>query len=391
MLMMIEGSTSYWSWACSLTTVTGKIVSKQAIFSRMTNTWVTTVKALLQEVITQQAVRQIKRCLFTRFGNVWLQDSTTLQLPDVMMKKFKGNVTKGKKKSVAKLNVIMNVISGLCPVMLWTSFTVNEQGLSSSILKTARAGDLVIRDLGYFALEVFARMQTAGIYFLSRCRYGISFHDVSSGNALNLLKLLKGKTWIDCQVLCGEKKLKVRLVAIKLTEVQAANRRRKAKHHRDKRLNHKKDYYQLLGYVIFITTVEDTVWNYRQVAEAYRVRWNIEILFKSWKSGFHIQHLIPQAHSNTERVESILYLILIYITWFQLLVFIPLQWNLREQQKHLSILQTAKLLKPNAVNLGNGEISKSMRKIIAYYCCYDKRHDRINMATRLEQFYLTLT
>lgn len=391
MLMMIGASKSYWSWACSLTTVIGKTVSKQAIFSRMTGAWVTTVKTLLQEVIGRQAVTKVKHCLFKHFVNVWLQDSTTLQLPDIMMQKFKGNVSGGKKKSVAKLNIIMNVLSGLCPVMEWMSFTVNEQRLSPGILKTARAGDLVIRDLGYFVLDIFGQMQDAGIYFLSRWKYGVCLYDLVSGGAINLLNLLKGKTWVDCQVLCGAQKLKVRLVAIKIPEARAAERRRKAKHDRDKRLHHSKDYYKLLGYVIFITTVEDTVWDYRQVAEAYRVRWNIEILFKSWKSGFHIEHLIPEARTNTERVESILYLMLIYIAWFQLLVFAPLQWSVREQHgKHLSIIKAAKLIKASSMNWMDEALSKNLKKEITYYCCYDTRHDRINAAMRLEQFYLTL-
>jgi len=360
MLMMIDGGKSYWSWACAMTTVIGKTVSRQAICSRMTGAWVTTVKALLQEVMAQQAVRQMKRGLFTHFGNIWLQDSTTLQLPDGMIRKFKGNVSKGKKKSVAKLNIIMNVLSGLCVVMQWTSFTVNEQRLSPDILQAARAGDLVIRDLGYFVLDVFRQMQVAGIYFLSRWQYGVCLYDTISGKAINLPKLLNGKTWMDCPILCGVQKLKVRLVVVKLTEAQAAQRRRKAKQDRDKRCNHSRDYYKLLGYVVFITNVEASVWNYQQVAEAYRVRWNIEILFKSWKSGFHIQRLIPEARSCIERVESILYLILLYITWFQLLVFIPLQWVFREQhRKHLSIIQAAKLLQGSAICWAGGAISKA--------------------------------
>ncbi len=86
-------------------------------------------------------------------------------------------------------------------------------------------------------------------------------------------------------MLCGkDKKLKVRLVAIKLSHEQAAQRKRKAKQDRDRRLNHSKGYYELLGYIIFITTVTEQIWNEQQVAAAYRVRWNIEIQFKSWKA-----------------------------------------------------------------------------------------------------------
>jgi len=389
MLMMGEGSKSYWSWARSLTTVIGKTVSKQAIFSRMSMAWVKTVKSLLQEVIGQQTRTKIKHQLFEHFKNVWLQDSTTLHLPDVLAAKFKGNISRGKQKAVAKLNVIIHAISGLCPVMEWSSFTRNEQDLSKSILNIAKAGDLVIRDLGYFVLNVFQQLATANIYFLSRWRYGVNLSHVTSGKEINLAKLLVGKTWLDQVVICGkETAVKVRLIAVKLTSVQTNERRRKARHDRDHRLNHSKDYYHLLGYIIFITNVESEKWDYRQVAEAYRVRWNIEILFKSWKSGFRIEHLIPEARTNTERVESILYLILIYIAWFQMLIYAPLRWCTYEKTgKHLSIIKVAKLIKSKQLNWMKTEISKTLKIEITYYCCFDTRQDRINKEVLLQQFF----
>jgi hypothetical protein len=387
MQMMLEGSKSYWSWACFLRAVINKTVSKQAIFKRMTKSWVATIKVLLQEVIAQQVGTGIKPRLFKHFCNVLLHDSTTIHLPDVMQEKFKGNVSRGKKKSVAKLNIILNIFSGYCPVMEWTSYTVNEQRLSPTILQIAKRGDLVIRDLGYFVLDVFRQMQDGGIYFLSRWKYGVGLYDIYSGNAISLLKLLKSKKRLDCQVLLGKEKLRVRLVAIKLANAQAEIRRRKARQNRNKRVNYRKDYYALLDYIIFITTVEHTIWNYRQVAEAYRVRWNIEILFKSWKSGFHIEPLIPEARTNTERVESTLYLMLIYIAWFQLLIYTPMRLDL---SNHLSVIRMAKLIKRHTLDWIQG-MSRSLKKEIEYYCCYDTRHDRVNAVAHLNQFCLTLS
>ena len=47
------------------------------------------------------------------------------------------------------------------------------------------------------------------------------------------------------------KKMKIRLVVVSLPPDQAAERRRKARQNKDKRLNHSKEYYELLGYSIF--------------------------------------------------------------------------------------------------------------------------------------------
>jgi hypothetical protein len=391
MIMMSEGRRSYWEWSRSLTRVVGKTISKQAIFSRMTPAWTATVKALLEEVISQQAQQQVKYSLFAGFGNVWLQDSTTLHLPDILQKRFKGNWSRGKQKSVAKVNVVINVLSGVCPVLNWMSYTINEQSLSTSIQAIADKGDLVIRDLGYFVLENFKQLQDRGIYFLSRLRSGVNLYEAKSEKEIQIYKLLKGKLYVDKHVVCGkDKHLKVRLVAIKLSESQTNQRIRKAKKDRDRRLNHSKEYYRLLGYVIFITNVDAQVWDGRQVAEAYRVRWNIEILFKSWKSGFHIQEIIPEARAHTQRVESVLYLILIFITWFQMLVYIPLRLAAQLKGKYLSVIKTVKFVLNHLYNFINSNMDLKLQRHLIYYCCYDKRSDRLNATERLEQFYILL-
>jgi hypothetical protein len=388
MLMMGSGGKSYWSWACSLTTLIGKTVSKQAIYKRMSKAWVATVKALLKKVIEQQSIKQVRRGLLKPFKNVWLQDSTSLCLPDSLAYHFKGSVSRGKQKAIVKLNVIINAVTATCVAMNWMNFTVNEQQLSSTIFQVAQAGDLVIRDLGYFVLKVFSKMSTAGIYFLSRCRYGVQFYDCKTGKALSLSALLRDKRWIDTEVLCGNtERLKVRLVAIKLSPAQAAERRRKARRDRDRRVNHSNQYYKLLGYVVFITNVEKQVLDHRQIADVYRLRWNIEILFKSWKSGCHIEEMMPEDHIHVERTESILYLILLYLSWFQMIVYIPLIASIEsEQGKPLSMLRIAMMMNKIVLRWIYGRIDLQTQQQVAYYCCYDKRKDRVNS----KQFLMNL-
>jgi len=181
------------------------------------------------------------------------------------------------------------------------------------------------------------------------------------------------------------------MIAIKLSPEQVNSRVRKARKNRDKRITYSKEYYQLLNYIIFITNVDEKVWDYKQVAQAYRVRWNIEILFKSWKSGFHIQDMLPEARKHTERVESVLYLMLIYITWFQILIYIPLRWDKKTFGKQLSILKLATLVNSNLITYLTDTIDLKTKKEIVYHCCYDKRLDRLNASERLEKFFLPLS
>ena len=391
MQMMTLGENSYLAWARELSKITGSKISKQAIFYRMNEAWVETIKALVAVVISQQADKQIKNDLFEHFINVWIQDSTCIHLPQALIKKFSGGVANGKQNATAKLNVILNAVTGLCPLMEWGSFTDSEQSLCSNMERIAKGGDLVIRDLGYFVLNEFTKMTEDGIFFLSRWKYKVILYNTQTKKEIDLLKLLRGKSYIDTHVLCGRKEqAKVRLVAIKLSSAQASERIRKAKKDGKKKTNHSEEFYGLLNYVIFITNVDETKWTYKKVAMAYRVRWNIEILFKSWKSGLDIESMIPETQIHTARVESILYLLLLYISWFQLLVYAPLFRAFHEKGKYLSIIKAAKWMIANVDRWMSGKITIGMKREILYFCCYESRL-RTNAIQRLELFFNTLT
>ena len=391
MQMMSLGQNSYWYWAMALSTITGRKVTKQAIFYRMTPAWVLTVKKMLGEVISRQVQKQVSKTVFAGFNQVWLQDSTCLKLPDVLFNKFPGNRAHGKRHAVAKLNVIVNALTGICEHMQWDGYTVTEQSLSTVITKIAKRGDLVIRDMGYFVLSGFRQLNEEGIYFLSKWKYGITLFDANTGAPIDLIKKLKKKQQIDIAVLCGkEDKVKCRLIAIKLSTQQAEQRIRRAKTETNVKTNHNKQYYTLLGYIIFITNVDSYTWTAKQVADAYRVRWNIEILFKSWKSGLQVGKMIPDARNLTERVESILYLLLLYISWFQLLIYQPLQLCWLASNRQLSIIQLTKWAYLNTIHWLTNHFSEAIKKNILFYCCYDTRQNT-NAIKLLQQFYKPLT
>jgi hypothetical protein len=380
MQMLILRNRSYQEWAMCLSDIIKDTVSKQAISNRLNDKFAHTLKLLLKDVIADKVQKRVHVDLFKSFKSVWIQDSTTVHLPDAAGVLFSGNVSKGKQKSVAKLNIVVNLLSGNIPVMDWHSFTENEQKISSQRLSVLKKGDLLIRDLGYFVISSFERLAQDGVFFLSKLRYGVRLYNPTTLEPIELSALLGSRRSIDIEVLCGSNKnLKVRLVAIKLSVQQANDRIRKAKHDRDKRLNHSKTYYKLLEYVIFITNVKDDKWTVEQVAKAYRSRWNIEILFKSWKSGIHITDLIPQVITNVHRIECILYLILLYLSWFQQKIYMPLKWNKYFSDNGLSIMRLVKLLfmRPQ-VWLCIEKIPQYVINEIKYYCCYDVRSDRTN-------------
>lgn len=390
--LVAKSEKSYASWASALSGVIGQPVSKQALFKRMNAAWVSLLETLLQLVLTKHLGAPTKKGKFKLFRNVYLQDSTAIKLPDFMHSHFPGNYSRGKHKAVAKINVVMNAVTGLCNHFSITAFTTNEQRLSASILDIAKKGDLVIRDLGYYVLDVFKKMTSEGIYYISRQRFNTNLYDPKTMEQLSLIKLLKRKNYVDVNLLCGKiNKLPVRLIAIKLDSKTAEKKIRKAKQDRDKRLNHSKEFYTALGYIIFITNIDKSDCTAQDISDLYRTRWQIEILFKSWKTGIKIESIIPNDQIKTIRIEAVLYMMLLYIAWFEEHIYLPIKAEAyKNQKKIISKVKLASFVIKHFSQFCAAFISQQTIEQSLYYCCHEKRK-RINATEHFNQLIQTFS
>ena len=308
-----------------------------------------------------------------------LQDSTTLRLPQVLSAMFPGNHSRGEQKAVARIQSILDLKAMRFINFSLGAFTQNDQSASESIIAEVTKGDLVIRDLGYFAIASFEKLIKAQVHFVSRLRYGVTIAD-RQGKPILVKDLLKQKRGVDRWVLIGsEKKVLVRLVMIPVPAGQAAEKIRKAKQDRDARLNHSKEYYQWLKFNVYITTVDKDVWTAQQVYKAYRVRWQIEIIFKSWKTGFNLQHILHEGCTNEHRVRVTIFLLLLFMCLFMQKIYVRYK-NVIENttNKKISLLKLS-IYACNNIKEIIAIPDKLLKEIIMLHCCYDKRSDRINM------------
>ena len=119
------------------------------------------------------------------------------------------------------------------------------------------------------------------------------------------------------------------------------------------------------------------------VEKAYRVRWQIEIIFKSWKSHFNIQRIIHSQCQNKARVKCVIYLVLLFITLFQTKLYNYFKKRIREKySQYISLLKLAKFV-ANHMEVVLERKSNELEKYILKYCCYETRKDRVN----IEQAY----
>jgi hypothetical protein len=371
--MLLPQGVSLRSLALCLSALCGEVVSKQAVAKRVGKSWVEFLKQTLALLLCRQFETSSTESLFSGFTRVLLHDSSALPLPDELAPYYPGAGNQHGRNAQAKIQAILDIKSRSFVYFSLTPFTRNDQSAASDVLDILQPGDLIIRDLGYFALKVFARISGAGAYFISRFRYKCSLYDQ---NPLDLSSLLRKEGQLDRWVRIGcSERLPVRLVAIPVPPQVAEKRRRALRQSRDRRLNPSKDHLFLLGWSIFITNVAKEVWSADQIAEIYGLRWRIEIVFKTWKSHFGITSYNHSA--SLYQIESLIYTRLILIFLFHVTIYNPLRTEIdRGYAQKLSLLKLSAffvsyhwLIPVIAASAHKGLLND----ILTHFCTYDKR------------------
>lgn len=172
----------------------------------------------------------------------------------------------------------------------------DTQWLNEKAIPVA-ANDLHLMDLGYYKLGHLLDIARQGGYFISRYKVGTSLFGKSPGGAHHkldwseLLDQAQG-AGLQRQVWLGEgsQKLPVRLHLCKVPEAVVQKRLRKYQLKERYQTATKRPYRnselkkRLAGYNIFITNATEQQLRAEQVHTFYKLRWQIELLFKIWKS-----------------------------------------------------------------------------------------------------------
>jgi len=345
LLLVTQSVVSLSRWAVLLGILSHGRVSKQSVWERLTQSAVDFLQQMLGLVLAEritQGCAAVPEAL-RAFGRVLVQDSTVIKLIAKLAKLFPGSRNqRGAKHGQLKIQALYDLLTQRFLCFSLSGFNRNDQAAARDVLPLLRKGDLVLRDLGYFVMETFHHIALAGAFFLSRLRLDTGLFDPTTGRAINLLRLLRRYGQLDLPVLLGQQKLPARLVAIRLPEPLAAERRRKAKQNRDKRCQPNARYLALLGWAIFVTNVDRRVLRARAVAQVYGLRWRIETIFKAWKSHFRIT-AVPKG--SPAQLLAVIYARLIFLT--VMIPFCTASWQEAWRSHPLpprSLLKTAALL-----------------------------------------------
>lgn len=279
----------------------GADVTPQAVAQRHTPQMAEFLKILFQRAISE-VIGSDKALapVLERFLSVILLDSTTITLPDGMKDEFRGcGGSYGGGQSAMKLQTELDLKGG---AIQHVEIEPGRSPDGATIRQAARrgAGSLRISDLGYFDLSVFAEMTRENEYFLSRLQYGTTVM-LPDQNKLDLLRWLSEQPahFIDQEILLGkDERLRCRLIAWRLPQELADRRRQKLREETKSKKGREPSAERLAwcDWTILVTNVPVEKLTPKEAVVLYRARWQVELLFKRWKS----QDLVDMLKGTSE-------------------------------------------------------------------------------------------
>ena len=280
---------------------TGMEISLQGLDKRFTESAVVFMRELVLEALKEILKSETPKPILAQFKGIYLTDCSQTLL--------------GVQRE--KLAVRLELQQGQLQVSLEEARTHDQR---TAIMEQAMTeGALHIGDLGFFNLKRFKAWNAQGLYWLSRLKVGTWLYD-DMGQALNLLERLNQQTsntlYLSVQI--GKRdRVSACLVAQRVSDTVYQQRQMQFKELRRRQHPISALKLALAQWTIYVTSVPDLT--FEQAHTLARSRWQIELVFKLWKSHAHLTRS-RSALSVPQRCEFYAKLLAVLISHWILLV-----------------------------------------------------------------------
>jgi hypothetical protein len=266
----------------------GVAVSPQGLAQRFDRKAARTLERVLAAAIEQVVTADpVAIPLLRRFTGVYVLDSSTIALPDGLADHWAGcggRVAKGTQAAL-KTTVRLDLCDGHLDGPVVTAGRTQDRASAVQHAPVPK-GALRLADLGFWSLEVFRRIAGDGAYWLSRLNLQ-AVVATAEGRRLDLPAWLprQGER-VDLPVRIGAgARLAGRLLGVRVPQAVADDRRRKLRAAAQRegktppaaRL-------ALADWTLLVTNAPDAKLSVAEALVLARARWQIELLFKLWKS-----------------------------------------------------------------------------------------------------------
>lgn len=272
----------------------GVAVSPQAIDQRMDARCTAFMHGLLKTSLSYFCESTgVPSVALSQFSMVQLLDSTQIALPPRLAGDFAGSGGSASPAAL-KLQVSFDYQAGQVKAIEFGAGNVPDQAcrLPSQL---ASRGSLLLFDQGYQSLDALAEIHQQGAYFITPFNRQVSIYlDQDDTHKHDLLALCQQATddRFERDVCIGPQRLPVRLVFQRCSPEELTQRLALAQQRQQRKgRTYQPAYLLLLEWTILVSNVPPNLLSSDQLLVTYRLRWQIELIFKLWKSQAHLDHL----------------------------------------------------------------------------------------------------
>lgn len=280
----------------------GISISKQAYDERFDETAVAFIKSIFEEQLQRQIEHVVHPDFLKQFSKVRIKDGTRFELPERLAEYFKGFGGKRASKAGVCAQFEFDLKTGKILEIELTDAKKPDNKDVSIKAENIEKGELIIRDLGYFVLDAVEKIIKNGAYIISRLNtktkvFELTGEEISFECVYQWMQENK-ITHHEKQVLIGhEHKIPVRLIFDIVPESEYEKRIRKInKYNRRKGHLTTADFKARSRFNLFITNIEAKDIPGVEVYTLYKLRWQIELMFKIWKSVYGIDKVQPMKY-----------------------------------------------------------------------------------------------
>jgi len=266
----------------------GVRISPQGLEQRFTEAAADCLKAVLDQAVTELVQGTCPAESFLqRFSGVYIQDSSVVKLPDEFSERWSGcGNQRGQGLAAVKIEVRLDLLHGAMIGPFLEDGRVHD-AVSRVQSVALPAGALSMADLGYWSLAEMDQQAQRGAFWLSRMMTRAKVLTME-GQVWDILDLLRSQSSnrLECEVFLSlQHRLPARLLAVRVPQEVADRRRQKLREQATKNSQSVSPrQLALADWTILVTNAPPELLTLRQALILMRLRWQVELLFKLWKS-----------------------------------------------------------------------------------------------------------